>query len=90
VTRTKAQQHWPGWWDWDLELTPHVERRMEDRGFGEVDLRKMLFDANELDEDKVVGRWAVGTRHDKRLWTVIVEPDPDVELLVIVTAFPNE
>jgi hypothetical protein len=26
---------WPHWWDWDVELTPHVEKRMEDRGFTE-------------------------------------------------------
>ena len=29
----------PEWWDWELELTPHVEKRMEDRSFSEVDLR---------------------------------------------------
>ncbi len=63
---------------------------MEGRGFSEVDLRKMLQDAKDLNEDKVVGCWAVGTRHEKRSWTVIVEPDPDVELLVVVTAFPDE
>ena len=27
----------PEWWDWELELTPHVEKRMEDRTFTEVD-----------------------------------------------------
>ena len=32
----------PEWWDWELELTPHVEKRMEDRTFSEVDLRLML------------------------------------------------
>jgi len=21
---------WPGWWEWELELTPHLERRMEE------------------------------------------------------------
>ena len=29
------------WWDWELELTPHVEKRMEDHTFTEVDLRLM-------------------------------------------------
>lgn len=33
---------WPDWWEWEVELTPHLERRMEDRSFSEVDLRGML------------------------------------------------
>ena len=33
---------WPDWWEWELELTPHLEKRMEDREFTEVDLRAML------------------------------------------------
>jgi hypothetical protein len=32
----------PVWWDWELELTPHGLKRMLDREFTEVDLRKML------------------------------------------------
>lgn len=28
---------WPVWWEWDLELTPHVLKRMLDREFTEVD-----------------------------------------------------
>jgi hypothetical protein len=24
---------WPAWWEWELELSPHVGKRMEDRGF---------------------------------------------------------
>jgi hypothetical protein len=30
---------WPEWWDWELELTPHLLKRLVDRGFTEVDLR---------------------------------------------------
>jgi hypothetical protein len=33
---------WPDWWDWQLELVPHLERRMEDRDFNELELREML------------------------------------------------
>ncbi len=33
---------WPAWWEWEIELTPHLEKRMEDRDFTEVDLRAML------------------------------------------------
>ena len=32
---------WPAWWDWELELTAHVLKRMVDRRFSEVDLRSM-------------------------------------------------
>lgn len=28
----------PDWWNFELELSPHVEERMLDRGFSEVDL----------------------------------------------------
>ena len=28
---------WPTWWAWELELTPHLFKRMEDRDFTEQD-----------------------------------------------------
>ena len=36
------EQDLPAWWNWELELTLHVLKRMEDRDFNEVDLRMML------------------------------------------------
>lgn len=30
---------WPDWWEWEIDLTPHLLKRMEDRDFSEVDLR---------------------------------------------------
>ena len=27
---------WPKWWDWELELSPHLEKRMEDREFSQL------------------------------------------------------
>jgi hypothetical protein len=33
---------WPDWWEWEIDLTPHLLKRMEDRDFSEVDLREML------------------------------------------------
>lgn len=59
---------WPDWWAWDLEFTPHLEKRMEDRDFTEIDL----------------------TRHRGRSWEVIVEPDSEDRLLIVVTAYPVE
>ena len=33
---------WPSWWDFELELSSHLLKRMKDRGFTETDLREML------------------------------------------------
>jgi hypothetical protein len=38
----------PTWWEWELELTPHLQKRMEDRDFTEVDLRVMLGGASAM------------------------------------------
>lgn len=81
---------WPVWWAWELELTPHVERRMEDRGFTELELRDMLVRAQSLRPDVVVGRWIVETRHRSRRWEVVVEPDFEGELLVVITAYARD
>jgi hypothetical protein len=78
---------WPAWWDWELELTPHVERRMEDRDFTEVDLRAMLEAAVGFRADVIDGRFVIDTRHGSARWEVIVEPDPMDSLLVVITAY---
>jgi hypothetical protein len=31
---------WPEWWAWEVELSAHVELRMEQRDFTEIDLRR--------------------------------------------------
>jgi len=80
----------PDWWEWELELSPHLLKRMEDRRFTEVDLRTMLQHAQDLERDVVPGRWLVRARHRRRAWEVIVEPDPTSQLLVVVTAYPTE
>ncbi|MGH8474366.1 MAG: hypothetical protein ACRER2_01100 [Methylococcales bacterium] len=41
-TSALKKRDWPEWWDWEIELTPHLLKRMEDRNFNEVDLREML------------------------------------------------
>ena len=63
---------------------------MEDRGFTEIDLRNMVEQAHRLRRDVVVGRWVVETRHAGRTWEVIVEPDVDAQLLVVITAYPRD
>lgn len=79
---------WPEWWEWDLELSPHLLKRMIDRQFTEIDLRKMMQTASKYRHDLVEGRWVIEARGGRRDWEVIVEPDPHMRLLVIVTAYP--
>jgi hypothetical protein len=79
---------WPSWWGWELELSPHLLKRMIDRRFTEVDLRLMLEEASEYRRDVERGRWVIGTRLRSRRWEIVVEPDTDLEMLVIITAYP--
>jgi hypothetical protein len=79
---------WPAWWEWEIELTPHLEKRMEDRDFTEVDLRAMLHRARGFKDDVVGGRFVIETDHKRAAWEVIVEPDEMDHLLVVVTAYP--
>ena len=83
-----VQRSWPAWWEWELELGSHLLKRMEDRRFTEVDLRDMLERATGLQRDIEHGRWVVTTRYRRQRWEVIVEPDVDVQRLVVITAYP--
>lgn len=79
---------WPAWWDWELELTSHLLKRMVDRGFSEIDLRSMMDVASRLRKHHEPGRWIVETSHASSPWEVVVEPDPEDGLLVVITAYP--
>ena len=85
--RGRKSTSWPEWWDWDLEMTPHLEQRMEEREFAEVDVREMLEQATKFASDVVPGRFVIEAPLRGRRWQVIVEPDPDDRLLVVVTAY---
>lgn len=67
----------------------HVERRMEERGFTEVELRSMLQRARGYTRSAVQNRFMIETTHQGRSWIVIVEPDPEERLLVVVTAYES-
>ena len=82
--------NWPSWWEWELGFTAHVEVRMEERGFSEIELRTMLDDASKLVPAHRPGRWIIHTRYVRHPWLVVVEPDPDDKILMIVTAYPEE
>jgi hypothetical protein len=78
---------WPDWWDWELEISSHCLKRMSERGFNETDLRAMLDDAVQLVEQSH-GTFLVVTTLADRPWEVIVSPDEDHRLVVVVTAYP--
>lgn len=84
-----SRKHWPKWWEWELELVPHVLKRMADRDFTEIDLRLMLERTTSWRPDVIPGRFVIETRHGDRPWEVIVEPDDEDQLLVVVTAYPT-
>lgn len=80
----------PEWWEWDLEISSHLLKRMAERGFNEVELRHMLAVATGLRPDIVPGRWIIATRHRRSPWEAVVEPDRDVHVVVVITAYPVE
>lgn len=86
----EGKTDWPAWWNWELELSSHVLKRMIDRDFSEVDLRSMMESGMGLREDYEDGRWVVETSHESRRWEVVVEPDAEDQLLVVITAYPVE
>jgi hypothetical protein len=79
---------WPDWWEWELELTPHLLKRMTDRSFSETDLRLMLESATGYRPGDQEGRFLIECTHDGRRWEVVVEPDEADRLQVVVTAYP--
>ncbi len=81
---------WPVWWGWELELTRHVKKRMELRGFTEVELRGMLERAAAFRPDVMEDRYVIETRFRRRRWEVIVEPVSEEGLLLVITAYRRE
>ncbi len=60
---------------------------MDDRRLTEIELRQMLERALGYRKDVAEGRWVIETRHRRKAWEVIVEPDRERQLLVVVTAY---
>ena len=80
----------PEWWEWDLRFILHLERRMEERGFSELELRAMLTDATVITPSRRSGRWLISTNLGDHQWVVVVEPDPDDQITYVITAYPKE
>ena len=77
----------PEWWSWDLSFTGHAELRLEQRGVTEVEVRAMLEIAAGFEASVVEGRFMIHTRRGQGAWVVIVEPDAEARLLVVVTVY---
>jgi Domain of unknown function (DUF4258) len=78
---------WPEWWDWELELTPHLLKRMAERRFSEVDVRAMLHEAHGLRPAESPGRWIAESKHENDAWEVVIEPLFDERILLVITAY---
>jgi hypothetical protein len=83
----ESKPAFPAWWHWELSFTPHAELRMEQRGVTEIDVRAMLEQATKFEQSVVEGRFMIHAVRGNRPWIVIVEPDGDASLLVVVTAY---
>ena len=82
-----SKPEFPSWWSWELSFTSHAELRMEQRGVTEVDVRAMLERATAFEPSVIEGRFMIHVVRNNRPWIVIVEPDVDASLLVVVTAY---
>lgn len=81
---------WPDWWHWELELTPHLLKRMVDRRFNEIDLRQMLDAATGYRPAATEGRFVILARYDGKDWEIVVEPDEFTQQLLVITAYAKE
>lgn len=82
----------PEWMEWDLVFVPHVEERMKERGFTEIDVRTILEEATAASPSRREGRWMVPGQLQRRTWVVVVvvvEPEPAERLTYVVTAYPR-
>jgi hypothetical protein len=48
----------------------------------------MLDNGERCRRDFVEGRWVIETRHRRRKWEVVVEPDETARVVVVITAYP--
>ena len=82
--------NYPDWWDWELEFTPHIRKRMAQRGFNEIAVREMWDRCRRVRPDVEDGRWVLETTHERSPWEIVVEPDPETRTVVVITAYPAE
>jgi hypothetical protein len=80
----------PEWWQWDLAFTSHLDIRMEEREFSEVEIRGMISDVVDLSPARRPGRFIGATRLRGQAWAVILEPDLEDRVIFVVTAYAKE
>ena len=78
---------WPAWWEWELEFSGHAEQRMAERGVTEVEVRAMLHEPWRLDTSPDGVRFTAHAPHAGTEWVVVLEPDPQLKIVVVVTVY---
>ncbi len=86
-SRMPSRASFPKWWSWELSFNGHADLRMEQRGVTELNVRAMLEQATSFEPSIVEGRFMIHAQHQRHPWIVIVEPDMEAKLLVVVTAY---
>jgi hypothetical protein len=81
---------WPEWWEWELELRPYTHKRLKERDCTEIELAVRWNMATAYKAAKLAGRWVIETRFRGAPWKVVVEPAPEKQKLVVVTAYELE
>jgi hypothetical protein len=75
----------PEWWNWDLSFTGHAEfahgATRGDRG------GRPRYAGASHQVRRREGRFMIQTRRGQSPWVVIVEPDAEARLLVVVTVY---
>ncbi len=77
----------PAWWGFEVVLSPHALERMQERGLGEVELRTLLHDAEDVRPSCMPGRFLITSSAGKDTWRIVVEPDELEGILIVVTAY---
>lgn len=83
----KRKRVWPDWWEWELQISAHMQKRFLKRDFTEMDLRRMMEHTRNFREDRKDGRFIIDTRFRQKAWAVIVEPLHDEVKLEVITAY---
>ena len=63
---------------------------MIDRVFSETDLRSMIHMATGFRLSMIRGRYEIDTKLDSEPWIVVIEPDWDQRVLVVITAYRRQ
>jgi hypothetical protein len=83
----KEKRVWPEWWQWELKISAHMQKRFQQRNFTEMDLRRMMEHATGFRKDYIESRFTIDTRFRRKPWEVIVEPLSDEKRLEVITAY---